>query len=78
MNRRAFLRNARAARKSGVKLLPVINQTGQPAALHTPLRHANKQWLLSGPAIHSTTDVTLAKSHASSIHADALNLGDGR
>ena len=63
---------AYASRKADATLLLVINKTNQPAAIHTPLRHAKKQWLLSGPAIDSTTGVTLAESHTNSLHAGAL------
>jgi len=63
---------AYASRKADATLLLVINKTNQPAAMHTPLRHPKKQWLLSGPAIDSTTGVTLAENRASSLHNGTL------
>jgi hypothetical protein len=63
-----------AVRKAEATLLLAINKTGQPATIHTPLRHAKKQWLLSGPAVDSTTGVTLTESRADSIHAGSLRV----
>jgi hypothetical protein len=63
---------AYAARKFETALLLAVNKTSQPAAIHTPIRHSKKQWLLSGPAIDSTMGVTLAESHTNSLHNGAL------
>jgi hypothetical protein len=65
---------AYAARKSKTTILLVMNKTAQPASIHTPLRRAKKQWLLSGPSIDATTGITLVESHANSIHDGALRV----
>jgi hypothetical protein len=65
---------AYAARKSKTTLFLVINKTSQPATINTPLRRAKNQWLLSGPAIDSTTGVTLVEGHTNSIHSGTLRV----
>ncbi len=59
---------AYAARKSGSELVFIINKSDQPAAIHTTLRNARRQWLLTGPAIDAKQGVTLTESNAHALH----------
>ncbi len=65
---------AYAARKSGVTLLLALNKTAHPIVIKCPIQRAHRRWLLSGPAVDSTTGVTLVETHANSLHAGALRV----
>ena len=52
----------------------VINKSDQPAAIRTTLRHARRQWLLTGPAIDAKQGVTLTESGASALHKGTLRV----
>jgi hypothetical protein len=59
---------AYAARNAKSTLTIVINKSDQPAAIRTPLPRANRQWLLTGPAIDAKQGVTLTESNANTLH----------
>jgi hypothetical protein len=65
---------AYAARNTKSTLVIVINKSDRPAAIRTPLRHAHKQWLLTGPAIDAKLGVTLAESSATALHKGMLHV----
>ncbi|MDR3798390.1 MAG: hypothetical protein P4K93_09570 [Terracidiphilus sp.] len=65
---------AYAARNAKSTLAIVINKSNQPAAIHTTLRHAQKQWLLTGPAIDAKQGVTLAESGATALRKGAFQV----
>ena len=65
---------AYAARNAKSTLAIVINKTGQPAAIHTTLRHAQKQWLLAGPAIDAKQGVTLTERSANTLHKGTVQV----
>jgi hypothetical protein len=65
---------AYTARKTGAVLLLALNKTAQPTMIKCPMQRAHRQWLLSGPAIDSTTGVTLVEGQANSIHNGALRV----
>ena len=52
----------------------VINKSDQPAAIRTTLRHAHRQWLLTGPAIDAKQGVTLTESHAHALRKGTLQV----
>jgi hypothetical protein len=63
-----------AARKAGAQLVLAINKTERPVAMKTPLRHARREWLLTGPAMGAKDGVTLAEHPADAPH-DSLHSG---
>ena len=63
---------AYAARKSGSALVFIINKSDQPALIRSTLRHAQKQWLLTGPAIDAKQGVTLTESGATALRKGTL------
>jgi hypothetical protein len=65
---------AYAARNAKSGLVIVINKSDQPAELRTTLRHAHKQWLLTGPAIDARQGVTLIESSATALHKGTLQV----
>ena len=65
---------AYAARNAKSGLVIVINKSDQPAELRTTLRHAHKQWLLTGPAIDARQGVTLIESSATALHKGVLQV----
>jgi hypothetical protein len=65
---------AYAARKSGSELLLIINKSDQPTAIRTMLRHAHRQWLLTGPAIDAKQGVTLTASSAQALRKGTLHV----
>jgi hypothetical protein len=65
---------AYAARNAKSALVIIINKSDQPAAIRTALRHARRQWLLTGPAIDAKQGVTLTESTAGSLHKGTLKL----
>jgi hypothetical protein len=65
---------AYAARKSRSELMIIINKSDQPAAIRTTLRHAHKQWSLTGPAIDAKQNVTLTASSATALHKGTLHV----
>lgn len=58
---------AYAARRANSRLAIVINKSDRPAAIRTTLRHAHKQWLLTGPTIDARQGVTLTASGATAL-----------
>jgi hypothetical protein len=65
---------AYAARKAGAQLVLAINKTDQPVAMQTPLRHAGRERLLTGPAMDARDGVTLTEHSASSLHKGMLRV----
>jgi hypothetical protein len=63
---------AYAARKSGSTLVLIINKTDKEAAIRVPFHRANRQWLLTGPAIDATQGVTLGEGRANAPHNNML------
>jgi hypothetical protein len=63
-----------AARKSGNALVLTINKSDEPAAIHTALHRAHRQWLLTGPAIDAKQGVTLTASSATALHKGTLQV----
>ena len=59
---------AYAARNAKSQLMIVINKSDQPASIRTALRHAHRQWLLTGPAIDAKQGVSLTESNANALH----------
>jgi hypothetical protein len=65
---------AYAARNAKSQLMIVINKSDQPASIRTALRHAHRQWLLTGPAIDAKQGVTLTESNTNALHKGALQV----
>jgi hypothetical protein len=65
---------AYAGRNAKSELVIVINKSDQPAAIRTTLRHAHRQWLLTGPATDARQGVTLTKSSAHALHNGTLRV----
>jgi hypothetical protein len=65
---------AYAARNAKSQLVIVINKSGQPAAIRTTLRHAHRQWLLTGASIDAKQGVTLAESYATALHNNTFQV----
>jgi hypothetical protein len=65
---------AYAARNAESTLVIVINKSDQPVAIRTTLRHAHKQWLLTGPAIDAKQGVTLIESNPTALHKGTLQV----
>lgn len=65
---------AYAARNAKSTFVITINKSNQPAAIRTTLRHAHRQWLLTGPAIDAKQGVTLTESSAAALHKDTLQV----
>ena len=65
---------AYAARKAKSSLLLAINKTEQPVEMKTPLYHAHREWLLSGPAIDAKQDVSLTERRSESLHKNILHV----
>jgi hypothetical protein len=63
---------AYAARNAKSDLVIVINKSNQPVAIRSPLRHAHRQWLLTGPAIDAKQGITLIESSAHALHNGTL------
>ena len=63
---------AYAARNAKSDLVIVINKSNQPVAIRSPLRHAHRQWLLTGPAINAKQGITLIESSAHALHNGTL------
>jgi hypothetical protein len=63
-----------AARKSATKLLLIVNKTNQSAEIRLSLRHPSRQWLLTGPAIDATEDITLVEGRGNSIRNGTLHV----
>jgi hypothetical protein len=63
---------AYAARNAKSRLVIVINKTGQPTAIRTTLRHAHRQWLLTGPTIDAKQGVALTESGPTALHKGML------
>jgi len=61
-----------AARKTESQLVIIINKTEKAAAIHTSLRHAHKQWLLTGPAIDTKQGVALTETRTNALHKGTL------
>jgi hypothetical protein len=65
---------AYAARKTNSTLVIVINKSDELAAIRTVLRHARRQWLLTGPAVDAKQGVALTESNASALHKGTLQV----
>jgi hypothetical protein len=65
---------AYAARNAKSGLVIVINKSDQSAAIRIPLRHAHKQWLLTGPAVDAKQGVTLTGSNAQAFRKGTLQV----
>jgi len=65
---------AYAARNAKSGLVLIINKSDQPAAIRTPLRHARKQWLLTGPAVDAKQGATLTESNAQALRKGILQV----
>jgi hypothetical protein len=65
---------AYAARNAQSTLVIVINKSGQSAAIRTTLRHAHRQWSLTGPAIDAKQGVTLTEGSANALHKNMLHI----
>ncbi len=63
---------AYAARNAKSTLVIVINKSAQPAAIRTTLRHAHRQWLLTGPSIDAKKGVTLTATSAGALRKGTL------
>jgi hypothetical protein len=64
---------AYAARNAKSGLVIVINKSNQPAAIRSTLRHAHRQWLLTGPAIDAKQGVALTESNANTLHKGTVH-----
>jgi hypothetical protein len=65
---------AYAARNAKSTLAIVINKFDQPAAIRTTLRHAHRQWLLTGPAIDAKQEIALSDSSVTTLHKGTLQV----
>lgn len=65
---------AYAARNAKSTLVIVFNKSDQPATIRTALRHAHRQWLLTGPAIDAKQGVTLSESIANALLKGTLQV----
>lgn len=65
---------AYAAHNAKSTLVIVINKSDQPATIRTPLRHARRQWLLTGSAIDAKQGVTLKEGSANALRRGMLQV----
>ncbi|MGD0346562.1 MAG: hypothetical protein ABSA85_07395 [Terracidiphilus sp.] len=65
---------AYGARNARSTLVLIVNKTGEPAAIRTSLRHAHRQWLLTGPAVDAKQGVALIESRANALHKGMLRV----
>jgi len=65
---------AYAALKNGTTLLLSINKTDQPVAIHSPVHHARREWLLTGPALNASQGVTLTEQRPHSLQRGTLHV----
>ncbi len=65
---------AYVAEKNGALMVALVNKTDAPVAVQTPLRHARRQWTLSGPSLDARQQTTLTESKPSVLHRGVLHV----
>jgi hypothetical protein len=65
---------AYAGRKNDERFVLAINETERPASIRTPIRHAQREWLLTGPALDAKDGVALTEQRPAAARNGTLSV----